>query len=79
MSLGKHWIKGIVGWFNEKSGEGMIKAEDSQDWYYVHYSSIQTTNKWKSLKKNQTVKFKIYDDPIKKQAEAVIVNESGEF
>lgn len=55
------WQLGTVHWFDEKSGEGMIKANDGQS-YYVHYSAIDSDKKWKSLKEKKKVKFQLIDD-----------------
>lgn len=55
------WIKGIVHWFDEKAGEGMIKSSDGHS-YYVHYSAIKGSKKWKSLKERAEVEFQLVDD-----------------
>ena len=55
------WQLGTVHWFDEKSGEGMIKSKDGQT-YYVHYSAIESKKKWKSLKDKEDVEFQVVDD-----------------
>lgn len=55
------WQLGTVHWFDEKSGEGMIKSEDGHS-YYVHYSAIDSNKKWKSLKDKEKVRFQLIDD-----------------
>lgn len=60
-SLKEDWQMGTVHWFDSKSGEGMIKADDGQS-YYVHYSAIDSNKKWKSLKDKKKVKFQLVDD-----------------
>jgi CspA family cold shock protein len=55
------WQLGTVHWFDEKSGEGIIKSEQG-DSFYVHYSAIETNKKWKSLKDKKQVKFQVIDD-----------------
>lgn len=55
------WKLGTVHWFDEKSGEGMIKSEDGKN-YYVHYSAIDSKDKWKSLKDKTKVKYQLVDD-----------------
>jgi CspA family cold shock protein len=55
------WQLGTVHWFDPKSGEGMIKADDGQS-YYVHYSAIDSAKKFKSLKDKAPVEFQIIDD-----------------
>lgn len=56
-----NWELGTVHWFDEKSGEGIIKGKDGQS-YYVHYSAIDSKKKWKSLKNKEEVEFQIVDD-----------------
>ncbi|MBX2994066.1 MAG: cold shock domain-containing protein [Bdellovibrionaceae bacterium] len=60
-TISQAWQLGTVHWFDEKSGEGMIKSDDGQS-YYVHYSAIDSEKKWKSLKDNKKVKFQLIDD-----------------
>lgn len=55
------WQLGTVRWFDEKSGDGMIKSEDGTS-YYVHYSAIESNKKWKSLKENKRVQFQVIED-----------------
>lgn len=55
------WQMGTVHWFDEKSGEGMVKSEDGNS-YYVHYSAIDSKQKWKSLKEKKRVQFQLIDD-----------------
>lgn len=55
------WQLGTVHWFDEKSGEGMVKSEDGNS-YYVHYSAIDSKQKWKSLKEKKRVQFQLIDD-----------------
>lgn len=60
-SISDIWLEGTVQWFDEKAGEGMIKAEDGVH-YYVHYSAIDDSKKWKTLKPKKKVEFQIIDD-----------------
>lgn len=60
-SISQAWQLGTVHWFDEKSGEGMIKSDDGHS-YYVHYSAIDSNKKWKSLKDSEKVKFQLIDD-----------------
>lgn len=55
------WQLGKVQWFDDKAGEGMIRSENGEQ-YYVHYSAIDNTTKWKTLKQNKKVKFQVIDD-----------------
>lgn len=56
-----NWKLGTVHFFDESSGEGMIKCKDGQN-YYVHYSAIESDKKWKSLKDKKKVKFQALED-----------------
>ena len=55
------WMNGIVHWFDDTSGEGIIKDTEGQS-FFVHYSAIESKNSWKSLKDKQKVQFKIVKD-----------------
>lgn len=55
------WKLGTVHWFDKSSGEGMIKCESGVN-YYVHYSAIESNEKWKSLQDKKKVKFQIIED-----------------
>ena len=48
--------KGTVEFFNEKKGYGFITKEDGND-VFVHFSSIESDNDFKSLKQDQAVEF----------------------
>ncbi len=61
MSEAFKWQLGEVSWFNDGSGEGVIRAENGKN-YYVHYSAIESKQKRKSLKQNQKVKIQVLDD-----------------
>jgi cold shock CspA family protein len=64
------WQMGKVCWFDKKTGEGKIKAEDGR-LFYVHYSAIQSEKKWKSLKENKSVKFTVIEDSTFSQVSKV--------
>jgi len=55
------WQLGEVSWFNDGSGEGVIRTDSGRD-FYVHYSAIESAKKRKSLKPNQKVKVEVLDD-----------------
>ena len=55
------WMSGVVHWFDEPSGEGIIKDAQGQS-FFVHYSAIESKNSWKTLKDKQKVKFKLIKD-----------------
>ena len=55
------WQKGVVHWFDATSGEGVIKGANGQS-YFVHYSAIESSKKWKTLEDKKQVKFKLVKD-----------------
>jgi len=70
------WKAGEVQWFDVDSGEGMIIDKEDGTSYYVHYSSIQSTDKFKKLEKGKDVKFSLYENLYMKQVDKVIVEKS---
>jgi CspA family cold shock protein len=66
----KTWQLGTVHWFDSKSGEGLVKADDGTN-YYVHYSAIESSKKWKTLKEKKKVKFQLIEDTTFKQISRV--------
>jgi CspA family cold shock protein len=63
--------RGEVAWFDDSSGEGMVRAQDGQD-YYVHYSAIEAGEMGqKTLTKGQKIDFKLYENAYMKQVDAV--------
>jgi cold shock CspA family protein len=65
------WAQGIVDWFDELSGEGMVKTEDGR-WFYFHYSAITSGKKRKSIKPNAEVKFQLHEDQNFSQVETLV-------
>ena len=67
MSASKqNWEIGTVHWFDESSGEGMIKATDGS-LYFVHHSAIESylsakSNKQQALRDKQKVKYQLIKD-----------------
>jgi len=55
------WQLGKVSWFNDGSGEGVVRGENGKN-YYVHYSAIQSNKKRKTLTANQEVEIQVLDD-----------------
>lgn len=51
---------GRVSWFNDGSGEGVIRGENGKN-YFVHYSAIQQSGR-KSLNRAEVVKIEVLDD-----------------
>lgn len=53
---------GIVKWFDKKSGEGVVTDDKTGISYYVHYSAIDSKDKWRVLNDKAGVVFSIIDD-----------------
>jgi len=53
--------KGTVKFFNEKKGYGFITKEDGND-VFVHFTSIESEDDFKTLKEGQAVEFEIESD-----------------
>lgn len=76
MSASKqNWQVGTVHWFDEKSGEGMIKSAEGE-LYFVHHSAIEnlTTaqeHRRKALRDKQRVKFQLIEDTTFSQVSRV--------
>ena len=54
--------KGTVKFFNEKKGQGFLTKEDGND-VFVHFSSIESDNDFKTLKQDQAVEFEVGQSP----------------
>jgi len=63
--------KGIVHWFDVNAGEGAIIDKEDGMSYYVHYSAIDTKEKFKKLDKGQRVDFLLYENLYMKQVDVV--------
>jgi cold shock CspA family protein len=62
----RRWIKGIVDWFDDEKGQGFVRDEGG-DWYYFHYSAIETNRKRKNLKSRQKVEFQVIHETFEPQ------------
>lgn len=56
------WRAGKVQWFNDDDGKGMILDLEDGRMFYVNYKAIRTNKKWKTLKEDEDVKFKLVED-----------------
>lgn len=65
------WKAGKVQWFDLEKGEGMIVDLKDGSSYYVHYSAIESKEKFKILEKGKEVKFSLYEDIFSKQVDKV--------
>ncbi|MCZ6660491.1 MAG: cold-shock protein [bacterium] len=53
--------KGTVKWFNEGKGFGFIEREEGPD-VFVHFSSIQGQEGYKTLTEGDSVEFEVIED-----------------
>jgi cold shock protein len=65
--------RGKVKWFDGKKGYGFIVPEEGGGDIFVHYSSIQTENEFKSLKEGMMVQFDVQEGKNGLQAHNVVV------
>ncbi len=64
--------KGTVKWFNDKKGFGFLSRENGDD-VFVHHTSIQGDDGFKTLREGQEVEFEVQDGPKGPQAVNVTV------
>jgi len=51
-------MEGTVKWFNDKKGYGFIETESDGD-VFVHYSGIEESGGFRSLKEGERVNFQL--------------------
>lgn len=54
------WRTGIVHFWDPDKGQGMIIDSEDGDFIFVHYSAIESQEKYKNLIRNQRVEFQTY-------------------
>jgi cold shock CspA family protein len=54
------WKAGKVHFWDEEKGSGMILDTKDGDFFFIHYSAIDSKSNVKNLAQNQEVKFKTY-------------------
>lgn len=55
------WLEGRVRWFDDLRGEGLVRDSEGNS-YFVHYSTIESDKKRKTLKQNKKVRFQLIKD-----------------
>ena len=64
--------RSVVKWFDAKKGYGFIVHPDHGDDIFVHYSSITTDRRFKTLRTGQVVEFELSDGPKGLHAQDVL-------
>ena len=70
--------RSVVKWFDAKKGYGFIVHPQGDPDIFVHYSSIDTERRFKTLRTGQVVEFELKDGPKGLHAHNVIPVESAE-
>lgn len=64
-------FRSVVKWFDAKKGYGFIVHPDGEADVFVHYSSIDTDRRFRTLRTGQVVEFELKDGPKGLHAHAV--------
>ena len=67
-------MEGTVKWFNDKKGYGFLETESDGD-VFVHYSGIEESGGFRSLKEGEKVIFQL--EQTQRGPQAVQVKKSG--
>jgi len=54
---------GVVKWFNNAKGYGFVTPDEGANDIFVHFSSINGMDGYKSLKEGQKVEFEVTEGP----------------
>jgi cold shock protein len=68
--------RSVVKWFDAKRGYGFIEDPAGDQDIFVHFTSISTERRFKSLRTGQVVEFELQDGPRGPHAVEVVVTES---
>lgn len=64
-------FRSVVKWFDAKKGYGFIVHPHGEADVFVHYSSIDTDRRFRTLRTGQVVEFELQDGPKGVHAHAV--------
>ena len=67
--------RSVVKWFDAKKGYGFIVHPEGGGDIFVHYSSIDTERRFKTLRTGQVVEFQLEDGPKGLHAQDVVPTE----
>ena len=67
--------RSVVKWFDAKKGYGFIVHPDGGGDIFVHYSSIDSDRRFKTLRTGQVVEFELHDGPKGLNAQEVVATE----
>ena len=70
--------RSVVKWFDAKKGYGFIVHPEGAGDIFVHYSSIETDKRFKTLRTGQVVEFELKDGPKGLHAHNVLSMEEPE-
>ncbi len=70
--------RSVVKWFDAKRGYGFIVHPDDEADIFVHYSSIETEERFKTLRKEQAVTFDLEEGDKGLHAVNVVPDEAVE-
>jgi len=60
--LDEKWLLGHIEYFDEDTGRGYARDEHGNR-FFLHYSAIKSNKKYKTLSRNQDVKFTLHRVP----------------
>lgn len=70
--------RSVVKWFDAKKGYGFIVHPEGGNDIFVHYSSIDTDRRFKTLRTGQVVEFELDDGPKGLHASSVVPTEEDD-
>lgn len=68
--------RSVVKWFDAKKGYGFIVHPDGGNDIFVHYSTISSDKRFKTLRTGQVVEFELNDGPKGLHAHNVVPEQS---